>query len=287
MRIAAGWRHPLARGPAVIAARDHDIDLLPRRVADVACPERAGLRIEAKAPRIAEAVGEDLRPLGSHAHERVVLRDRAVQVEAQELAIERLQILRIRVHRRAGTALVITHRRVAHAHVELAVRADPQAPAVVLTVALRVRRDAVEQHRGRAEGSVSLQHRLRYLVHARARLGHSAVDIEISILLERGIDCEAEEPLFARRAHREGRERRHAPVEHLERTGLLGDHQPAVGEKRDGGGLSEAGHVCRVRPAGHRRPGTRRDGKDEHEKRDGQAHARRRPYAARGPMSSP
>ena len=50
--------------PAVVAAERHEVDFLERALADVVEPELAAAAIEAPAPRIAEAVREDLRAVG-------------------------------------------------------------------------------------------------------------------------------------------------------------------------------------------------------------------------------
>src|SRR5262249_28266333 len=124
--LAARRQRPFTVGPGEIAPGDADVDLLDREVADVSDPELVRRGVEAHPERIAEAVGPDLPAVGPHADEWVVGRDRAVEVQAEDLAVERRQVLRVRVGRRAGSALIVAVPRVADSDVELSVGAHAE-----------------------------------------------------------------------------------------------------------------------------------------------------------------
>src|SRR5262249_41135893 len=117
--LAAAGQRALAVRPRVVLAAGDDVDLLDREVADVADPERVRVGIEAHPERIAEPVREDLAALAGLIEERVVIRDRTIEVEAQDLAVDLVQVLRVGVRRRPRAALVVTETGVADADVEL------------------------------------------------------------------------------------------------------------------------------------------------------------------------
>ncbi len=82
-RVAA---RPLGRRPAVVRAGDAVVDLLPRALADVVDEHPAGAGLERERERITQAVGPDRAVLtGGRGVERVVRRDRAVRVDAEDL----------------------------------------------------------------------------------------------------------------------------------------------------------------------------------------------------------
>src|SRR4029077_11931393 len=120
-RIRRSLEIALAARPAVVAALDAEVDLLDRQVAHVADPERSGAAVEAEAKGIAEAVRPDLAPVEPDAHERVVGGDGSVEVDAQDLPVERRQVLRVGVRRRARPSLVVAVPAVTRADVELPV----------------------------------------------------------------------------------------------------------------------------------------------------------------------
>src|SRR5262249_49008642 len=139
--LAAGRKRALAVRPAVVPPGDPEVDLLDRQVADVPDPERPAAGVEAHAERVAEPVGPDLAARARGADERVVGRGRPVEIEPQNLPVERGEILGVRV-RGSTRALAVAEARVADANVELLVGPDAQHAAVVVAV---VGANAVEQ----------------------------------------------------------------------------------------------------------------------------------------------
>ena len=109
------------------------VDLLEGVLADVADRDRAGLGVEAEAPRISQPVGVDLRPgARGPVDERVVWRDgvgRAAapggRPDAEQLAEQRVEVL-------ARSARIVLLAPVARADVEVAVRAELELAAVVV-----------------------------------------------------------------------------------------------------------------------------------------------------------
>src|SRR5262249_13192180 len=132
-RSASGWGGPLlalrAEGvatlhhaPAVVAAFLDPVNHLPEVLPHLAAPQRARLFVEAVLPRLAQAVGVDLRPGALRRAEGVVLRDGVVltrvgliHVDAQQRAEQVAEVL-------AGLELVGDAAAVAGADVEVAVR---------------------------------------------------------------------------------------------------------------------------------------------------------------------
>src|SRR5581483_7665878 len=153
--LAARREDRLAVRPGVVAAGGHDVDLLEREVADVGEPELAGVRVEAEAERVPEARREDLLTLPGLAEERVVVRDRAVEVEPHDLALDRVQVLRVRIRRGARAPHVVAVPRVADPSVELAVGPDPEDAAVVVA-AVGPRAGVEERRRRRADARTGL-----------------------------------------------------------------------------------------------------------------------------------
>ena len=125
----------LADVPAVVPPADDDVDLLVPVLADIGGPEGIRLSVEGIAPHVAQAVRPHPPADGAAAiRERVVLGDGVVlagvfaaHVDAEDLAVQHVQVLgvRVRVARKAP---------VTHADVQVAVRSKPQAPAVVVAV---------------------------------------------------------------------------------------------------------------------------------------------------------
>ena len=120
--------------PAVVAALDDAVDLLPAEVADVAAVEPAGGAVELEAPRVAEPVRPDRAQLAGLAGERVVGGDRAVLVDPQDLAVRIAQVLGVR-------AVAV----VADGEVELAVRPEANAAADVQQLGRRRRPEQLER----------------------------------------------------------------------------------------------------------------------------------------------
>ena len=124
---------PFHLSPAVIFAADArrglEVDFLERVLADVADPEVAGRAVEAEAPRIAQTVRPDLAAragaLGERIRRRNGVRRAVIDVDAQDLAEELIEVLGVVVRIAAGAA-------VAGADVEIAVGSELQLPAVVV-----------------------------------------------------------------------------------------------------------------------------------------------------------
>src|SRR5207248_3364168 len=114
------------RVPAVVEAGLDDVDLLVEVLADVAEPQLAGLAIEAEAPRVAQAVGVDLRPRAGGRDEGVARgRPPGRGIETEQLAEDDAEVLRV-AHRVALRAAV------AEAEVEVAVGTEDHVAAVVV-----------------------------------------------------------------------------------------------------------------------------------------------------------
>src|SRR5262249_56314429 len=105
---------------------------------------------------VAEAVGPDLAARASGADERVVGGDGPVEIEPQDLPVERGKVLGVRVGGRVWTALVVSEARIADADVELLVGPDAQDAAVVVAV---VGANAVEEDREEASIPAPAGHR--------------------------------------------------------------------------------------------------------------------------------
>jgi hypothetical protein len=88
--------HAFLQGPAVVAALDDPVDLLPAEVAHVAAIQLPGGAVELEAPRVSESIRPDRLELAGLAHERVVGWDRAVLVDAEDLPVGIAQILGVR-----------------------------------------------------------------------------------------------------------------------------------------------------------------------------------------------
>ena len=82
------------RRPAVVLALLDHVQLVAAARAVLARPQRAGRRIDVEALRVAVAVAPDRLHGARRVHERVVLRRRAVVVDAMDLAVRALQVLR-------------------------------------------------------------------------------------------------------------------------------------------------------------------------------------------------
>src|SRR5262245_56627978 len=110
--------------PAVVVSRGDDADLLEGKIADVGDPQVPRERIEAHAEGVTKAPGEDLATRARLAEEWVVGRDGAVEVDAQDLALDGIHVLRVRIRCRPGAADVVAVTGVTDAHVQLAVGPD-------------------------------------------------------------------------------------------------------------------------------------------------------------------
>src|SRR5439155_22675051 len=81
--------------PAVIAARLDDVDLVAAHGPVLGFPDLTRLRVDEEPDRVANPERIDLGPVPRDADERVVLRDRAIVVQAQNLSRVIRRILRI------------------------------------------------------------------------------------------------------------------------------------------------------------------------------------------------
>src|SRR5437868_15401648 len=116
----------------MIFAAPHDPDLFDAVLADVADPKLSGQRIKAEPPRLAKAIGPNLRAGVCPAAERIIGRDGVgqrsvamVDVQAQHFAKEEPEVLPVTLWILLGTG-------VAHAKVEIAIRAELNAAAAVV-----------------------------------------------------------------------------------------------------------------------------------------------------------
>src|SRR5205814_8161448 len=89
-RVVAGAGGPLAGRPTIVAALADQIELIHDRVPEFGLPEPAPV-VEGETFDVAVPVAPHV-PAG----ERVVGGDRAVRVQAQALAVERAEVLRVR-----------------------------------------------------------------------------------------------------------------------------------------------------------------------------------------------
>ncbi len=281
-QLAARGERALAVRPGVVAARRDDVELLDREIADVGHPEPARHRIESEAEGIAEAGGEDLAALPDLAEVGIVGRDGAVEVQAQHLPHEDVQVLRVRIRRRAGTALVVAEAGVADADVELPVRSDAEAAAVVVAV-VGLRAGDEDGERPRHEGVAGADRDADDLVEPAGRAGAAAgvlgaIEIHEAVGRIARVDRDAEQPHLRSRAdgdRRHGRERR--AVGELQRARLLGDEHPPVGEERDRDRAAQAATEDGLGEPGDRHPSAcgrrRRDGGEQKEGQQARLHA--------------
>src|SRR5262249_8111312 len=118
--LAPGGQRALAVRPAVVAAGDPEVDLLDRQVADVPRPELPGGGGDAHRTGGGDRGGPARAARPRRADERVVGGDRPVEIEPQELPVERGEILGVRVRGKTG-APAVAEPRVADANVEFLV----------------------------------------------------------------------------------------------------------------------------------------------------------------------
>ena len=220
----------------------------------------AGRGIEARSPRIAQAVGEDLLARAAAvADERIVGRNRvagpAAHIDAQDLAELVGQVLR--VGRDTDFAGI---------DVEIAVRSEPEPSGIV--VAVGGGPDVEHQ----LAGSVRHVRIGRHLVaeHFVLGAGRGAIDVEQPVAGIVRIEGKAEQPALARGVDRDGEkgrgeDRPDIQVEDLDRAGLLDDEQPAgvAGRRRDVERQVESARDPRRRDGGGRIGGIRIEAVDQ------------------------
>lgn len=132
----------LGAGPAVVLAGLDAVHLFPKGLADVVGVEQAGGGVRCAGVGVSQAVGVDLAALAGLVDEGVVGGDRAVGIEAQDLAAKAVEVLGV-----AGDAAGLGVERlvaVAGAEVDLAVEAELQQAADVVA---GVAGDVVQQDR--------------------------------------------------------------------------------------------------------------------------------------------
>ena len=271
--------------PAVVAAGGDDVDLLDRVLPDVAGVERVRRGVEREAERVAEAVRPDLAEGARLADERVGRGDAvlavggvvAVRVDAQQLAEDRAQVLRVarrsvadgRARDERLSVLVVGAAAVTEADVEEAVGAEDEGAAVVVELRL-----VEAQHLARAagiDGRAGIG-RVRYVPfgdhalavgrragrqgrevgRARRRLGRERVDEAVRRVAR--IERDAEEAALVVGAGPEHAERNHA------RGDVEEDALRAVGQvdAPEDAGLIDDEEELRI-DAGRRRRPHRRD----------------------------
>ena len=126
-----------APGPV---AGGRDVDLFVVVLTDVGDPEIAGRAVEREAPRVAQAVGPDLRASAT-ACERVVGRDpvggvlSSAGIDAQDLAEQRVQRLPVAALRVTGACVTLAAT-IAEPDVEHAVGTERELSAVVIRLRL-------------------------------------------------------------------------------------------------------------------------------------------------------
>ena len=134
-----------AQAPAVVAAVDDDVDLLPTILAHVGENQIVfAAAIKRHAPRIAQTVGEDFRKALLAVGKGIVVRNAvgrsAIHVEAQHLAEQRVELLAVALGRMAASARdiadIVVGTAIAHAHIQKAIRPKGEASAVVIPVRL-------------------------------------------------------------------------------------------------------------------------------------------------------
>jgi hypothetical protein len=247
----SGAAHPRARPdvagrtllvrPAVVRAAHADVQFLDRvrsvraDVADVHAP--AG-RIDVDAERVAQAVGPDLGQHARRADERVVVRDRAVLGDAQDLPVGAAEVLR------AGGLRLITGRQQ-----QRAVGGERQVAAVVERAGeLRM----LPQHDARLRVRGVADHVETH--DARARLGRRREHEDVAGVDEVRIDGDAGQTAFAeRRVDLELAQRvlQQLPVLHHEdSTAALADQQPPVGKEGERRRFTESARDRRLRESG-------------------------------------
>jgi len=295
--VGVDWRHRIrgsriidaGRGlvsldgaPSIVASAGRagplEVDFLDLVLADVADPKAAGETVKTASPRVAQSEGPDLGRSAA-AGKRVVAGNpvgfsagRVVDVDAQEFAQQRIEILAIAVR-------VVACAAIAHRDVEVFVRSEGDPPAVVIGVGL------VDFQEHELAGFVGALDAGTFLV--AANLGVAIfireIDVEVSVARVVGMERQAEEPLLASGLEVADHEKglgRHLPgrgVQNLDRPAPLRDKEPRVARRHDRGNRSiealghqlgarslrtghrQDQHHCESCEAGHFHPGTLHD----------------------------
>ena len=236
-------RGPPVDRPAVVAAADQQVDLvllvgavLGRVPAPVDGMDRDTLGIA-----VAEAE-DGGRPAGTR-QDRVVGRNGAVAVEAQDLAVEARRVLR-----------VVAARRVAHRDVQLAVATELEGtPVVHDRGAHPVAHDVPVERERRPGGHPVAQHLVAPCAAVRAR----GADIEVPVRRERRVQRECHRPRLPLGADARDRERAQerragsAARVDADPARPFGHEHPAVGRERDVPRVDQAGLHDRRADRGH------------------------------------
>ena len=233
--VVHGRLHPLALGahvdprsapvvdpvahdrPAVVPARQDQVDLVSALRAVLVEPEVAGLGMEREALRVAVAVAVDVleRALGSD--ERIVGGDAPVVVQAHDHAVVGGEVLR-RVGRQFGEPATRRHLPVPGGDVEVAFRVECQARAVVVAARRAGDPDLLD-----VDERVVLQappHHARARSSAFARPG--VAEVEQAIRLEIGVQGHVQQAALAPCDHLG-----HAPDGLIEERSVTHDAQPS------------------------------------------------------------
>ena len=203
-------------------------------------------RLEREPLRIAVAPGVDRAAAGRPRKDRVVRGDRAVAVHAQDLAVERVRVLRV-----AQIA------RVAHGHPELPVRTEAQAAAVVVPGGDHGASDHESVERDEVPDELVPEHLIAVLALVVAR----SADVDEGVQREVRIDGDAHEAALAVLARpddgivRELRRTWRGALIHEEIADAFAHEHAAVRQRCDVPGDAEARLQRRDGQARHRSAG--------------------------------
>ena len=245
-------RRPLPPRPAVVRAGPAEVDLLPDPEADVVDEHQPAARLKREGERIAQAQRPDGAVLARGRREkRIVRRDRAVGIKAQDFPQHRLHGGRV-----GGTQVV------ADGDEELPVRTEMQRAGVVLG-RFTERGEILQHHFAARQREVAARGEAADAVVKGGRAG-GVINVHPAVVREVGIERDPRQPALLKpnRVHREKRRgREHAVLAEPHAAGLLADEQPAIRReghargRRDLAGpqqlfLAEAGGQLRLRVRG-------------------------------------
>src|SRR5260221_5364271 len=220
-RTAAAWWEAVsafhdrpAEVPAPRLAQRHCVDLFPRILSDVTEEKCGGDAIEAVPPRIAEPERIDLRTGGRTAGERVVRRDRAICVEAEELTEKVPRLLAAVRHADERTA-------VPDGDIEHPVRSELQRAAVMVGNFVFRLLDGEENPGGRRVGPEVARHdRVAVMVHVE--------DIELSIHGIGRMEDDAEQSSVVAAGDDVAEVEKRSAIHLHDEASLCGDVEPAA-----------------------------------------------------------
>ena len=240
----AAFHPPPAVVPATGRARRLPVDLLARVLANVSNEEVARGAVEAEAPRVPEPVGPDLSSRAGCQTEWIAGRDRvgraAVHVDAQDLAEERVQPLRV-----VGGVSYFSS--ISDRDVEVAIGSELQLPAVVAELGVRNR----EKHQcGSGVRDVGVDRAWRIAGHYDVSVQAGVVDVEEALGRVALVKSQSQETPFAgardQRANvQKGRGPDPGRVTNHDAAVLGGDEQAPRPVRSVGDGCNRAEARCR------------------------------------------